>query len=111
MFEEKPWGRWDLLDTGLGFKVKRITVHPGHRLSLQLHNKRAENWIIVSGSAEVTIGEKKLTLSVGEHVFIPKETPHRLENKEKDELVVIEVAIGDYIKEDDIIRLADDYGR
>ncbi|MEW6481790.1 MAG: phosphomannose isomerase type II C-terminal cupin domain [bacterium] len=111
IFEEKPWGRYDVLDSGKNFKVKRIKVYPGHRLSLQLHHKRSEHWVVVSGCANVRVSDKELILKSGDCVFIPVSSPHRLENKGKEDLVVIEIAFGDYIEEDDIERIEDDYGR
>lgn len=110
-FEEKPWGRYDVLYAEKGFKVKKIKINPNHRLSLQLHNKRSEHWIICSGSAEVNVGEEKREKSIGDYIFIPIKTPHRITNKGEKELIFIEVSLGDYIEEDDIVRIEDDYGR
>lgn len=108
----RPWGSYTVLEDAPDHKVKRITVLPKKRLSLQLHKRRSERWTVVKGIARVTLGDKIMDLKVGESVFIPVETPHRLENPSDDELVeVIEVQIGDYFGEDDIIRLQDDFGR
>lgn len=111
LYDERPWGRWRILDEGDGFKVKRLEVKPGQRLSLQLHHHRSEHWVVAAGTATVTAGDKIFTAGQNEHVFIPVETVHRLENKEEDLLAVIEVQTGDYLKEDDLVRLEDDYGR
>jgi mannose-6-phosphate isomerase-like protein (cupin superfamily) len=110
-FDERPWGRWDMLDEDQSYKVKRLLVKPGHRLSLQFHHHRAENWIVAKGEAIVTVGEKVIDLKEGEHVFIPKEVVHRLENKAAEDLIIIEVQNGDYLGEDDLVRVEDDYGR
>lgn len=110
-FKEKPWGRYDVLYAEKGFKVKRISINAGHRLSLQLHNKRSEHWVVVSGCGEVNVLEEKREVKGGDYVFIPLKTPHRIENKGEGELIFIEVSIGDYIEEDDIVRIEDDYGR
>jgi mannose-6-phosphate isomerase-like protein (cupin superfamily) len=110
-FDERPWGRWDILDEGQGYKVKRLLVRHGHRLSLQFHHHRDENWIVAKGEAIVTVGEEVIDLKEGEHVFIPKEAVHRLENKAAEDLIIIEVQNGDYLGEDDLVRVEDDYGR
>jgi len=110
-FEEKPWGRYDVLASEKGYKIKKIRVNPGHRLSLQLHYKRSEHWVIVKGSGEVTVEKERRRIKPGDYIFIPKETPHRIENKGEKDLIFIEVSLGDYIEEDDIVRLLDDYGR
>ena len=108
----RPWGSYTVLEDAPDHKVKRITVLPRKRLSLQLHKRRSERWTVVRGVARVTLGSDVMDLKVGESVFIPVETPHRLENPSEDELVeVIEVQVGDYFGEDDIIRLQDDFGR
>jgi len=108
--DERPWGRWDILDEGEGFKVKRLTVKPGKRLSLQFHYHRSENWVVARGEARVTVSERVINLKGGEHIFIPKEAVHRLENKTTDDLIVIEVQNGE-CSEDDLVRIKDDYGR
>ncbi len=108
----RPWGSYTVLEDAPTHKVKRITVLPKKRLSLQMHRKRSERWTVVRGVARVTLGSEILDLKVGESVFIPVETPHRLENPLEDEILeVIEVQIGEYFGEDDIIRLQDDFGR
>jgi mannose-6-phosphate isomerase-like protein (cupin superfamily) len=109
--DEKPWGRGILLEVGPGYKVKRLEVTPGHRLSLQKHRHRYENWVVAAGTATVTIGERTSTLQPQQHTFIPVDTLHRLANEGPDLLVVIEVQHGDPLSEDDIIRVADDYRR
>jgi len=107
----RPWGSYTTLDTGNGYKVKRLTVGPGAKLSLQRHHKRREHWIVVAGRAKVTCGTKSLDLRVGQSLDIPKATNHRIENPWDETLEIIEVQYGSYLGEDDIVRLQDAYGR
>ncbi len=107
----RPWGTYTVLEGGPGFKIKRIEVKPGAALSLQLHHRRSEHWIVVRGTARVTRGEREFDLPAGESTFIPVETKHRLANLSTEILAIIEVACGDYIEEDDIVRFDDRYGR
>ncbi len=107
----KPWGSYTVIDEGGGYKIKRITVKPGEALSLQKHSRRAEHWIVVKGVADVTVGTRKLVLREGDSVFIPKECLHSLSNPVDRDLEVIEVQVGDYLGEDDIVRVSDKYGR
>ena len=107
----RPWGSYTILEEGLGYKVKRVTVSPGGRLSLQLHHKRSEHWVVIAGTARVTRGEEVFDLPVGQSTAIPVETKHRLENPGTDTLHIIEVQNGPYLGEDDIVRFKDDYGR
>ncbi|MFO1303680.1 MAG: mannose-1-phosphate guanylyltransferase/mannose-6-phosphate isomerase [Burkholderiales bacterium] len=107
----RPWGTYTVLEEGPGFKIKRIEVKPGGSLSLQLHHRRTEHWVVVRGTARVTSGENVFDLPAGESTFIPVETMHRLENRGTEVLAIIEVACGDYIDEDDIVRFDDKYGR
>jgi mannose-1-phosphate guanylyltransferase/mannose-6-phosphate isomerase len=107
----RPWGWYDSIDAGSRFQVKRIMVKPGASLSLQMHHHRAEHWIVVRGTAEVTCGEKKVLLSENESTFIPLGTKHRLSNPGKLPLELIEVQSGSYLGEDDIVRFEDTYGR
>jgi len=109
--EERPWGRFEVLEKADRYQIKRITVNPGHRLSLQYHRHRTEHWVIVVGVGRVTRGEEVISVSANQSVVIPKETPHRIENTGTEPLVFIEVQYGDYLGEDDIVRLADDYNR
>lgn len=109
--EERPWGFFSIVDQGPVYQVKRLSVHPGGCLSLQRHTHRSEVWVVVSGSAHATVGEKTVLLNVGDSIFIQKEALHRLENKGADLLVIIETQMGDYLGEDDILRLEDKYGR
>jgi mannose-1-phosphate guanylyltransferase/mannose-6-phosphate isomerase len=106
---ERPWGRYTVTDEGPGFKVKRIVVDPGKKLSLQVHQRRAEHWVVVSGTAQVTIGQNKSLVASNQSVYIPPKTPHRLENPTIEPLQIVEVQTGDYLEEDDIMRLEDDY--
>lgn len=107
----RPWGWYDTIDIGDRFKVKRIQVNPGASLSLQKHNKRAEHWVVVTGVAEVTCGEKVITLHENESTYIPLGETHRLANIGSEPLEIIEVQSGVYLGEDDIIRFDDSYGR
>ncbi len=108
---ERPWGSYTVLDENRGYKIKRIEVNPGHRLSLQMHHHRSEHWIVVSGTARVTCGETESLVNVNESTFIPIGRLHRLENTGIIPLVIIEVQSGEYLGEDDIIRFDDDYRR
>ncbi|MEC4674638.1 MAG: cupin domain-containing protein, partial [Nitrospirota bacterium] len=107
----RPWGSYTVLEEGPGYKVKRITVLPGGRLSLQLHHQRSEHWVVIRGTARVTCGSEVFDLETGKSVGIPKETQHRLENVNDVPLEIIEVQNGPYLGEDDIVRFKDDYGR
>jgi mannose-1-phosphate guanylyltransferase/mannose-6-phosphate isomerase len=107
----RPWGNYETLELGERFQVKRIVVNPGGRLSLQMHHHRAEHWVVVQGSALVTVGEKVFTLKENESTFIPLGEKHRLENQGKKPLTLIEVQCGSYLGEDDIVRFEDVYGR
>jgi len=107
----RPWGYYESIDGGERFQVKRLMIKPGARLSLQLHRKRAEHWVVVSGEAKVTRGDEELRLGANQSTYIPVGTRHRLENAGPEPLFVIEVQSGDYFGEDDIERFADDYRR
>jgi mannose-1-phosphate guanylyltransferase/mannose-6-phosphate isomerase len=107
----RPWGKYDLVDQGERFQVKRITVKPGAKLSLQMHHHRAEHWIVVSGTAKVTIDDVERYLTENQSVYIPIEAVHALENPFKVPLELIEVQSGSYLGEDDIVRFEDRYGR
>jgi mannose-1-phosphate guanylyltransferase / mannose-6-phosphate isomerase len=107
----RPWGWYDSIDAGPRFQVKRIMVRPGASLSLQMHHHRAEHWIVVTGTAEVTCGEKKILLSENQSTYIPLGEVHRLANPGKVDLEIIEVQSGSYLGEDDIVRYEDTYGR
>jgi len=108
---ERPWGNYRVLAQGPFYKVKEIMVAPRKRLSLQLHQYRAEHWVVVEGTPMVTIGNENLAVPVNESVFVPLKTPHRLENPGKEPVKIIEVQTGSYLEEDDIIRLSDDFWR
>jgi mannose-1-phosphate guanylyltransferase/mannose-6-phosphate isomerase len=107
----RPWGSYTVLEEGERYKIKRIVVNPGERLSLQMHYHRSEHWVVVKGAAKVTIGEKEINVHENESVYVPKSTRHRLENPGKVPLEIIEVQNGEYVGEDDIVRLDDQYGR
>ena len=107
----RPWGWYDSIEVGLHFQVKRLHVNPGAKLSLQMHHKRAEHWVVVSGTATAINGEDVLTLTEGDSTYIPIGTTHGLENKTNEQLEIIEVQSGTYLGEDDIVRFEDIYGR
>jgi mannose-6-phosphate isomerase len=109
--EHRPWGKFDVLADDDHSKVKRITVDPGGRLSYQRHEHRSEHWVVVSGQAQVTLDGVDQLLEPGHSIDIPRGSAHRVMNPGADELVIVEVQLGDYFGEDDIIRLSDDYGR
>lgn len=110
-YEQRPWGHFQSIDKGNHFKVKHISVKPGAKLSLQMHNHRAEHWVVVSGHARVTCGEKQFELKKNESSYIPVGTVHRLENIGSETLEIIEVQTGKICTESDIVRLEDDYNR
>ena len=107
----RPWGWYDSIESGKNFQVKMLHVNPGAKLSLQMHHKRAEHWVVVTGTATVINEEDKLTLREGESTYIPVGTTHGLENKTNEQLEIIEVQSGTYLGEDDIVRFEDIYGR
>jgi mannose-1-phosphate guanylyltransferase/mannose-6-phosphate isomerase len=107
----RPWGSYDSIDNGDRFQVKRLSVKPGGVLSLQMHHHRAEHWIVVSGTARITCGEKTFLLSENESTYIPIGATHRIENPGKVPLHIVEVQSGSYLGEDDIVRFEDNYGR
>lgn len=107
----RPWGSWHVLDEGPGYKVKRIHVHPGHRLSYQTHAHRSEHWAVVSGTATCLIDGVTSEVPAGGSVDVPLGAAHRIINDHDEELVIVEVQRGEYTGEDDICRLEDDYGR
>ena len=107
----RPWGKYDSVDSGRRYQVKRITVKPGAKLSLQMHHHRAEHWVVVSGTAKVQRGEETILVSENQSIYIPLGTKHTLENPGKIPLELIEVQSGSYLGEDDIVRIEDVYGR
>ena len=110
-FDQRPWGTYTVLEEDRGFKVKRIEVLPGKRLSYQKHAQRAEHGFVVEGTAKVTLDGAEITVRAGEAIDIPIGAAHRVENPDEGNLVFIEVQRGSYLGEDDIVRLQDDYGR
>jgi mannose-1-phosphate guanylyltransferase/mannose-6-phosphate isomerase len=108
---EKPWGSYTVLEEGQGYKIKRIVLNPKSRLSLQLHRKRSEHWVVVEGTAKVTRENETYLIQKGESTFIPINAKHRVENPDSSILQIIEIQNGDYLEEDDIERFEDDYGR
>ncbi len=112
LHDERPWGSFTVLDEGEGFKVKRIEVLPGKRLSYQKHRRRAEHWFVVAGTAKVTLNDETIFVETARAIDIKIGDAHRVENpSETEDLIFIEVQRGDYLGEDDIIRLEDDFGR
>jgi mannose-6-phosphate isomerase-like protein (cupin superfamily) len=112
LFEERPWGSFTILDEGENYKVKRLEVLPGKRLSYQRHSQRAEHWLVVRGTAKVTLNDTEILVHTGEALDIPLGAAHRIENSPgQEKLVIIETQTGDYFGEDDIERLEDDFGR
>lgn len=109
--DSRPWGKFEVLLDEPNYKVKRITIKPKSRLSLQYHKHRNEVWIIVQGEGIITRGDEEIPGKKGMHIDIPAEYKHRIENTGEDELVFIEVQTGTYFGEDDIIRIQDDYNR
>jgi mannose-1-phosphate guanylyltransferase len=107
----RPWGTYTTLQEGPSFKIKRIEVKPGASLSLQMHHHRSEHWVVVSGTAKVTIDERAVLLAPNQSTYVPLGSKHRLENPGRALLCLIEVQCGDYVGEDDIVRFDDKYGR
>ena len=110
-FDRRPWGTFTVIDEGENFKVKRIEVLPGKRLSYQKHAQRAEHWVVVQGTAKVTLDDRDIIVTTGQAIDIGIGSAHRVENPGDDLLVFIEVQRGSYLGEDDIVRLQDDFGR
>ncbi len=110
-YDERPWGSFTVLDEGDGFKVKRIEVLPAKRLSYQKHAHRAEHWFVVQGTAKITLDGAEIIKTVGEAIDIPLGSAHRVENSGEELMIFIEVQRGDYLGEDDIVRLEDDFAR
>jgi mannose-6-phosphate isomerase len=112
VYEQRPWGSYTILDESENFKVKRIEVLPGKRLSYQRHRQRAEHWFVVQGTAKVTLNGNEILVRTGESIDIAFEDAHRVENPHREEhLIFIETQTGTYFGEDDIERLEDDFGR
>ncbi len=111
LFDERPWGSFTVLDEGQNYKVKRIEVLPGKRLSYQKHKHRVEHWMVVAGTGKVTLDGQEVTVRTGETIDIPLGAAHRIENPETEKLIFIEIQRGSYLGEDDIVRFEDDFGR
>lgn len=109
--DKRPWGRWEVLDVGERHIVKRITVNPGHMLSLQYHDHRDEHWVVVRGKAVITLGKETISRKENETAYIPAGTVHRIGNEGPELLEFIEIQTGEILSEDDITRLGDNYGR
>ncbi len=110
-YDKRPWGSFTVLDKGEGWQVKRIEVLPGKRLSYQKHARRSEHWFVVQGTAKVTLDGEEIIVKTGETVDIKIGAAHRVENPGEELMVFIEIQQGDYLGEDDIVRLEDDFGR
>jgi len=110
-YEERPWGAFWSLDRGAVHQVKRIRVKPRGQLSLQYHHHRAERWVVIEGTATITVDDAVMTVKAGGVVMIPQGAVHRLENRTETQVEIIEVQMGDYLGEDDIVRLEDAYER
>lgn len=108
---QRPWGSYYNAHEEDGFKIKKITVKPQSRLSLQSHEQRAEHWVVVRGDALVTVGEKEYRMGADSYIYIPKGSIHRLQNLGNEDLILVEVQLGAYLGEDDIKRYQDDYNR
>jgi len=106
-----PWGEWKVLQESSDYKVKQITVHPGQRFSYQRHEKRSEHWVVVKGVGMATVDGVEKVLRVGDTIDIPMGSPHRFANQSDEPVVFVEVQLGTYLGEDDIVRIEDDYGR
>src|SRR5262249_7291392 len=111
MFDQRPWGSFTVLDEGNNYKVKRLEVLPGKRLSYQKHSRRAEHWFVVQGTAKVTLDDREIIVPAGKAIDIEIGSAHRVENPGNETLLFIEVQRGSYLGEDDIVRLEDDFGR
>lgn len=109
--EHRPWGYFCILGNERAYKVKKIMVAPGKRLSLQRHQQRSEHWFILTGQGKITVNEQQVVLSGGQSIDIPRKALHRIENTGTEDLIFIEIQTGDYFGEDDIERLEDDFGR
>lgn len=109
--EVRPWGNYQVLHIEDSFQAKRVEVNPGQRLSYQLHHRRGEKWTIVTGTGTVTLNDREFPIGPGAVVAIPKETKHRIHNTGDVPLIFVEVQLGDYFGEDDIVRFEDDYNR
>ena len=109
--DTRPWGTWEVIAVGEHHIVKKIVVNPGEQLSLQLHHRRDEHWIIAEGVAEVVVGDKAFSAAANTPIFIPMKAKHRIANWTQSPVVFIEVQVGDTLDENDIVRLEDRYGR
>jgi len=109
--EKRPWGNYHIIAKNLGYQIKEIKVSVNSKLSLQKHKNRAEFWQIIKGNCKVTVDEKEHELGDNDNIYIPKNTLHRIENTGNQELIFIEIQLGMNIKEEDIVRIEDDYGR
>jgi mannose-6-phosphate isomerase len=110
-FDRRPWGSYTVLEEGLNYKVKRIEVLPGKRLSYQKHSKRAEHWVMIQGTGRMTLNDDLIGLGPGQSIDVPVGAAHRIENIGEGTLIFVEVQFGTYLGEDDIVRLHDDFGR
>jgi mannose-1-phosphate guanylyltransferase/mannose-6-phosphate isomerase len=107
----RPWGTYTTLEEGHRYKIKRIVVNPGAKLSMQMHHHRSEHWVVIAGTARIVNGDQETFLEENQSTYIPKTHRHRLENPGKIPLQIIEIQTGAYLEEDDIVRFGDIYGR
>ena len=108
---ERPWGIYTVIHIGNNVVVKKIVIYPGYQTSLQSHNYRSEHWVIISGIATITVGENRKLVGIDDHVYVPLGEKHRILNETTENVVLIEVQSGTVLREDDIIRYEDSYGR
>ena len=109
--DTRPWGNWKVLAATESYTLKHIEVLPGERLSLQYHNYRSEHWVVVNGNGQATIGGDQISVERGSHIYVPRETKHRICNNGTEPLVFVELQFGSQLDEEDIVRIEDDYSR
>ena len=109
--EKRPWGNYHIIAKGNGYQIKEMNINPKNKQSLQKHKHRSEYWQVIEGEGKVYLEDSEIKLKTGDNIFIPKGSLHRLENTSKQNLMIVEIQIGDIISEEDIIRIEDDYGR
>tara|TARA_B100000686_G_C16439524_1_gene786232 strand:+ start:231 stop:569 length:339 start_codon:yes stop_codon:yes gene_type:complete len=111
MEQLRPWGTYEILSSEIGYQIKKLVVAKNQKISLQYHQHRSEHWVVISGSGQAINGETQTSITPGCHIFVEKNTIHRLANTGSEDLIIIEIQLGKYLEEDDIVRLEDEYGR
>ena len=111
MEQVRPWGTYEILSSGSGYQIKKLVILQNQKISLQYHKQRSEHWIVIAGRGQAICGNRNISIKPGSHIFVGKNTVHRLENNKSGDLVIIEVQMGNYLEEGDIVRLQDEYGR